>query len=319
MADPVCSTEKPFDALQKLVVFAFDLAEKEIADSPEKLEKALNSADVRLAMANTLTTLALTGKTNTGKSEESRKLAEALLASAGKAAGSAFTDELKKSPGVQQLKQCFTDFQTALKKSPAGVWIDKSAANKITVYVVGATLIVGGAVALFRSKVDNAALNFTLDQLAGASFEVFKVGNLSVEGQILKFEPSKQNIGAGMVFTQKWEKVTAKLQVGVVASALDTPGNGTAAVIKSEPFKLVQDGDLRPGEKRINFGLGVTVPPGALPGKFNLSIGAIVSDQTGVGGQISADLKTKNAGTFTLKGTADRYQQGGYLLWSIDL
>jgi hypothetical protein len=61
------------------------------------------------------------------------------------------------------------------------------------------------------------------------------------------------------------------------------------------------------------------MPPGPLPGKFNLSVGAIVSDQTGLGAQITADLKTKRAGTFSVKGTADSYQKGGYLLWSIDL
>jgi hypothetical protein len=319
MGDPVCSTEKPFDALQKVIVFAFEVAEKEILDAPDKLEKALASEDVRQAMVTALSTLALTGKTNTGQPDESRKVAEALLGSAGKAAGKAFTEDLKKTPGVQQLQQCFTDFQTALKKSPAGVWVDKSVANKITVYVVGLGLVVGGATALFRSKVDNPALNFALDQLSGASFEVFKVGKLSVDGQLLKFDPAKQNIGAGLVFTEKWEKVTAKLQVGVVASALDAPANANKALIKSEPFKLVQDGDMRPGEKRISFGVGVTMPAGPLPGKFNLSIGAIVSDQTGVGGQITADLKTKGAGTFSLKGTADSHQQGGYLLWSIDL
>jgi hypothetical protein len=319
MADPVCPTEGVFPALQKVIVFAFEVAETTILDAPDKLEKALSSEEVRQAMATTLSTLALTGKTNTGNPDEGRKVAEALLSSAGKAAGKALTEDLKKTPEVKQLKQCFTDFQSALKKSPAGVWVDKSVANKITVYVVGIGLVIGGAAALFRSKVDNPALNFTLDQLSGASLEVFKVGKLSVEGQLIKFDPAKQNIGAGLIFTQNWEKVTAKLQVGVVGSALDAPANANQAVIKSEPFKLVQDGDLRPGEKRLSFGVGVTIPPGPLPGKFNLSVGAIVSDQTGLGGQITADLKTKKAGTFTLKGTADSYQQGGYLLWSIDL
>lgn len=318
MPDPVCSSEKPFDAFQKLVVFAFEVAEEEIVKSPETLEKVLNSEKVRQAMATTLSTLALTGKTNTGQPDESRKTAEALLASAGKAAGKEFVENLKKAPEIQELKQCFSDFQTALKKSPAGVWIGKSTERKVVVYVVGSALVIGGAAALFVSKVDNPALNFALDQLSGTTFEVYKVGKLTLEGKVIEFNPAAQNLGAGLVVTQSWEKLTAKLQLGVVASAADAPKVNSQVMIKSEPFKLVQDGTLRPGEKRISFGLGFTYNPGALPGPLNISLGAIVSDQTGLGAQLSADLKTK-AGTFTLKGVADSQQQGAFLLWQAPL
>lgn len=316
MSDPaVCSNSKPFEALQKLVVFAFDIAEDNVVKLPEHLEKTLNSEQVRQAMSTTLMMLSLTGKTNTGKPEDDKKLAEALVAKAGAAAAKEFLDNLKKTPEIQELKQCFTNFQTALKSTPAGVWVDK---NKKVVYVVGIALVIGSAAALFVSKVDNPVVNFGLDQLKGTSLEVFKVGRLTLEGQLVEFNPAAQNLGAGLIATEKWEKVTAKLQIGVVASASDKPKPGSQLMIKSEPFKLIQEGALKPKETRINFGLGLTFNQSSLPGPLNITFGAILSNQTGLGAQIGADMKTK-AGKFTVKGMADNYQYGGYLLWDIPL
>lgn len=316
MSDPaVCSNSKPFEALQKLVVFAFDIAEDNVLKLPEHLEKTLNSEQVRQAMSTTLMMLSLTGKTNTGKPEDDKKLAEALVAKAGQAAGKEFLDKLKKTPEVLELQQCFKDFQTALKSTPAGVWVDR---NKKVVYVVGAVLLVGSAAALFISKVDNPLINFGLDQLKGTSIEVFKVGKLTVEGQLIEFNPAAQNLGLGLIATEKWEKVTAKLQIGVVASASDKPKPNGQLVIQSEPFKLVQEGALKPRETKINFGLGLTYNSGALPGPINISFGAILSNQTGLGAQVGADMKTK-AGKFTVKGVADSYQYGGFLLWDVPL
>lgn len=316
MAEPaVCSNTKPFVALQKLVVFAFDIAEDNVLKLPEHLEKTLNSEQVRQAMSTTLTMLALTGKTNTGKPEDDKKLALALLSKAGEAAGKQILENLKKTPEVQELQQCFKDFETALKSTPAGVWVDK---NKKVVYVVGAVLVVGGAAALFVSKADNSLLNMGLDQLKGTSLEVFKVGRLSVEGQLLEFNPAAQNLGAGLIATAQWEKVTAKLQIGVVASASDKPKANGEVVIKSEPFKLIQEGDLKPREAKINFGLGFKFNTGALPGPVNVTFGAIISTQTGVGGQVGLDMSTK-AGKFTVKGVKDSYQTGGFVLWDVPL
>jgi hypothetical protein len=315
MSDNVCPKDKPFEALQKIVVFAFNVAEENILNLPENLEKTLNSEQVRQAMSTTLTMLALTGKSNTGKPDENKKLAEALLTKAGQAAGKEFLEQLKKTPEVQELQQCVKDFESALKSTPAGVWVDK---HQKVVYVVGAILLVGGAAALFVSKVDNPLLNFGLDQLKGTSVDVYKVGKLTLSGQVIEFNPAAQNLGLGLIATEKWEKVTAKLQIGVVASAADKPKTNGQLVIQSEPFKLLQEGALKPQETRINFGLGLSYNNGALPGPVNISFGAIISNQTGLGAQFGADMNTK-AGKFTLKGMADTNQYGAFVLWDVPL
>jgi hypothetical protein len=97
--------------------FAFNIAEDTVLNLDENLAKTLNSEQVRQAMSTTLTMLALTGKTNTGQPDESKKLAEALLTKAGQAAGKEFLEQLKKTPEVSASKTLSRHLRTHLPES----------------------------------------------------------------------------------------------------------------------------------------------------------------------------------------------------------
>src|SRR5437667_221436 len=58
----------------------------------------------------------------------------------------ALLDQLKKTPEFKRLEKSLDNLEQALKSTPVGVWVDN---NKNILYVVGAGLAIGGAVALF--------------------------------------------------------------------------------------------------------------------------------------------------------------------------
>ena len=76
------------------------------------------------------------------------------------------------------------------------------------------------------------------------------VGGFTLKGQLLEFEPKKQTLGAGLLATQKWEKVELSFKIGVIAAGEHVKEVNGQAVVKSNDFSITVDGAAKPEEKK---------------------------------------------------------------------
>lgn len=318
MSEPsICPAADPLAAAQQTIIFAFDLADKSLLNLPANLAEILQGQQVQNALRTTLTTLALPKKAGDPPLSEAdaRKLGEALLSKTGDTVKAELIDKVKKSAQFQNLDKSLKDFVASLKCTPMGVWVDH---NKGVLYIVGAALAVGGSLALYFTKTSGPVIDFPIDQIKGKPLQVLKVGKFSLDGQLIEFKPESQTLGAGLIATQQWQQVKLEIKLGVVAAATDVKQVSGQAIVTSDSFHIKLDGSATPEEKKVNLGLGFNFKGGGLPGPLNISVGAMFSDKTGPGGQLSAGMKT-GVGTFGLKSDIDRKQYNGMVTWEIPL
>jgi hypothetical protein len=130
-------------------------------------------------------------------------------------------------------------------------------------------------------------------------FQFFKVGGFTLKGELLEFKPDKQILGAGLLATQKWEKIELSFKIGVIASGEHVKEVNGQAVVKSNDFSITVDGTAKPEEKKINLGLVLGFTSSSMPGPLKISVGAVITDGQLSGGTLKAGMKT-DVGTFGL-------------------
>ena len=292
------------DALNQVVIVAFDLAGKEIPNLPMRLNESLQSDAVQQAIREGLQTFAMK-KVSSGTTVVSDAEAKELLGLLEKIGGKAadgVSEQIKKSPEYKRLESKLKELEKALTTSPMGVWVDN---NKGLVLVVGIGVALGSAAALYLTKTGGPVVNFPISQIKEKPFQIFKVGGFTLKGQLLEFKPDKQTLGAGMLATQKWEKVEVSIKMGVIATGADVKEVNGQVALKSNEFSVMMDGAIKPEEKKINLGRGVGFTNGSLPGPLKISLGAVIDNGQVSGGTLSASMKT-SAGTFGLDAKSDR-------------
>jgi hypothetical protein len=318
-SDSQSATQTPsvVDATSNTFVLAFELVDSQIQNLPSELERALQDPAVAAAIKSVLTDFALakqkTGST-TVSDDEASKLAKALLDKAGGKVEDSLLDQVKKTSDYKKLEQSVSDLEKALKAAPVGVWVDK---NKGILYVVGASLVLGGATALYVTKTGGPVVDFTMSKLTGKSVQVFQVGRFSLSGQLLKFEPATRTVGGALTGNEKWERLQVSVQLGVIATGSDVKEVNGKVIFKTQDINLSISGTDQPTQKTINLGLGLDIKGPGLPGPLTIGLGVVVKDGKADQGQLNAAMKTP-AGNFGLTGSAGKSEQKVLATWSLN-
>jgi hypothetical protein len=316
VGDPAqCAKTDLGDAISQVVIVAFDLAESKAKNLPQLLNDSLQSDAVQKAIREGLQTFAMkkvASGTTTVSDDETKELLK-LLEKVGGKAGDGLTDEIKKSSEYKRLEEKIKALEKTLACSPMGVWVDK---NKGLVLVVGIGIAFGSAAALFLTKTGGPVVDLPIGLLKEKPFQLFKVGGFTLKGQLLEFKPDKQILGAGILATQKWEKIELSFKIGIIATGEHVKEVNGQAVVKSNEFSLSFTGAAKPEEKKINLGIGMGFTSSSLPGPLNISVGAVVTDGEVTGGTLKAGMKTK-AGTFGFDGQTSGAETRGLATWSI--
>lgn len=303
------------DATGHTIVLAFDLAESQIANMPTELGKSLNSDEVQDAIRTTLAQFSLAKQksgTTDVSDQEAKQLANALLTKAGPKISADLLKQLQQTPEFKKLQKSLDDLGQALKSSPLGVWVDKNAG---IVYVVGAGLAIGGAVALYVTKTGGPVLNFPLSQLTGKPVKIFKVGKFTLSGQLLSFKPDAREVGGGLVGTQKWDKLEVSLQLGVVATGSDVKEINGKLIFKTNDIDLGITGSGQPSKNTVNLGLTLGVKNIGLPGPLTIGLGAVIKDDKVTQGTLDASMKWKD-NSIGVQGSTGSGETKGMVLFS---
>jgi hypothetical protein len=316
MADPAQGPQTDLgDAVSQVVIVAFDLAGKEMQQLPKLLNDSLQSEAVQKAIREGLQAFAMkkVASGSTVVSDEEAKELLGLLEKVGGKAGDQIAEQVKKSAQYKRLEEKIKALEKTLASSPMGVWIDK---EKGLLVVVGIGIAFGSAAALFLTKTGGPVVDLPIGLLKEKPMQIFKVGGFTMKGQLLEFKPDKQILGAGIIATQKWEKIELTFKIGVIAAGEHVKEIKGQAVVKSNDFSITVTGDGKPEEKKVNLGLGLGFTSSSLPGPLNISLGAMVDDGEVTGGTLKASLKA-GPGTFALEGKTGGNETRGLATFTI--
>ncbi len=307
------------DATTQVVVLAFDLVDQEAANLPAMLQASLSSKPVLDAIQSALDSFILkkqaAGKSMGGLSpKDSQDLLNAIASSAGGKMGDAALSQIQSSPAYKNLQAALSDFQTAAKSSPMGVWVDK---NSGLVLVTGIALVVGGAAVLYATKttLNDPISNALLARLKSQQVQFFKVGNFTLNGSNLDFQPDKQKLGGQLMATEKWQQVNISVGLGAIAvgSAIQQI-NGKLAV-KWNDVNLGFTATDALAKKNVNLGLTMSLGSGPLK-TLTFGVGAAMSAGKVTGGSLDATLKSGNS-DFGFKAQDSNKQWQGLATWTV--
>jgi hypothetical protein len=290
------------DAASEVIVLAFDLVDATLPDAPELLEKALRSKQVEQAITKTLLDYAKSkGKIGAkpATTEEGQKLLAALGTGVTDAGRTEALSQIRKSPEYKKLEASITAFKRTAESSPLGVWIDR---NKKILYVVGAGLVVSAASALYITRTSGMPVRKIVDLLKEDKFEVLQIGSLKFKAALWDFQPDARVLGARVLATQEWAKVSAEVSLGVLARDADIQQIDGAITVKSGGFSAKATGTGKPPTQQVNLGLQFGYSGKAGKGRFDIGLGAIYEDDK-LNATLNASLKSGRT-AIGLKGTA---------------
>lgn len=316
MADPAQGPQTDLgDAVSQVVIVAFDLVGEEAKNLPTLLNTSLQSKAVQDAIREGLQTFAMK-KVASGSTAVSDQEAKDLLGLLEKVAGKAgdqIAEEIKKSAEYKRLEAKIKGLEKALATSPMGVWVDR---HQKLVFVVGIGVAFGSAAAVFLTKTGGPVVDLPIGLLKEKPMQIFKVGGFTLKGQLLDFDPKKEILGAGIIATQKWEKVELTFKIGVIAAGDHVKEVNGQAIVKSNDFSITVKGDAKPEEKKINLGLGLGFTSSSLPGPLNISLGAVITDGKATDGTLKASMKL-GPGTVGLEGSTGSTDTRGLATFAI--
>jgi hypothetical protein len=313
------NTKSMGDATNEVVVLAFDLIGQQATNLPNLLQKSLSNKAVQDAIQSALDSFMLKRMTsgtsmNDLTPKDAQDLFKAITGAAGGKLGDAALNQIKQSPEYKQLQRALSDFEAAAKATPMGVWVDRHAG---LVFVTGIALVIGGTAVLYATKTGGTLVNAVAGQIKGKPFKVFKIGKFTLQGQLLAFQPDKQVLGAGVVATEKWQKLQVSISLGVIAAGTSVQQVNGHLVLKTQGVNLGLTAADDLTKKKINLGLSLGFDEGSLK-PLKVGVGLIMTDSGKVtGGTLDASLKT-SAGTFGLKGQATGNEYQGLLTYGLN-
>lgn len=310
------NSQSVVDATANTIVLAFDLAGSQITAMPDELSVALQKPEVQLAIQRALATFALNQQqsgTTKVSDQEAKQLVTNLWSKAGGPLKDSVLEQLKKTPEFSQLDKSLTDLEQSLKTSPLGVWVDR---NKGILYVIGAGLAIGGAVALYVTKTGGTVINTPLSQLNGKPIKIFKVGGFSLSGQMLSFKPDVREVGGGLVGTQKWDKIQLTVQLGVVATGSDVKQVDGKILIKTKDIDLGITGSDTPSKNTVNLGISFGLHEVGGRGPLTIGVTGIVKDGKVTGGGVTGDWALDKTTSIELQGSSGSGETKGSVLFT---
>jgi hypothetical protein len=315
---PSSVAAKPLgEATTQVVVLAFDLLGQQTADLPNLLQKSLSEKQVQDAIQSALDIFILKRMTsgagiNDLTPKDASDLLSAIASSAGGKLGDAALNQIKNSPEYKQLEKAVSDFQTAAKTTPMGVWLDQNAG---IVYVTGIALVIAGAAVLYSTRTGGALNNAIVGQIKGKPIQVLKVGRFTLQGQLLAFQPDKQTLGVGAIATEKWQGLQVSVGLGIIAMGTNVQQVNGSVVLKSGDVSVGLNATGTLANKTVNLGVTLGFENGPLK-PLKVGVGAVVTDGKVTGGTLDASMKT-SVGDFGLKGQASGPQISGLATWAV--
>jgi hypothetical protein len=304
------------EATTQVVVLAFDLLGQETPNLPSLLENSLADPKVQDAIRSTLDNFMLTrrvyGVENNLTSKDARDLLNELAASAGGKLGDAALTQIKNTPEFKKLEKAVADFQAAASATPMGVWVDK---NSGMVFVTGIALAIAGVAVLYATKTGGAVNDAIVGQIKGKPLQIFKVGKLTVQGQLLAFQPDQQTMGAGLIATEKWQRLQVSASLGVIAAGTTVQQVVGSLALKSGNVSMGLNATDTVSNSTVNLGVTFGFDDGPL-NALKVGVGAVVVRDKVTGGTLEASLKTPE-GDFGLKGQAGGNQYSGMATWTV--
>jgi hypothetical protein len=316
MADPSQGPQTDLgEALSQVVIVAFDLAGAQAKNLPDLLNNSLQSEPVQKAIREGLQSFAMkkVASGSSAVSDQEAKELLGLLEKVGGKAGDQIAEEIKKSPEYKRLESKLKALEKTLATSPMGVWIDR---QKGLLIVMGIGVAFGSAAALYLTKTGGPVIDLPMGLLKEKPLQIFKVGGFTLKGQLLEFKPDKQILGAGLLATQKWEKIELSFKIGVIAAGEHVQEVNGQAVVKSNDFSITITGDAKPEEKKVNLGLGLGFTSSSLPGPLNISLGAMITDGQVSGGTLKASMKA-GPGTVGFEGSTSSAETRGLATFTV--
>jgi hypothetical protein len=310
------NSDSVLDATGNTIVLAFDLAGSQIVNMPDELGKAIQKPEVQAAIQQALSKFALARQksgTTEVSDEEAKKLGTELMDKAGGKLTDAVLEQLKKTPEFKRLEKSLSDLESALKSSPVGVWVDK---NKNILYVVGAGLAIGGAVALYVTKTGGPAINFPMSKLAGKPIKVFNVGGFTLSGKVLAFKPDTREVGGALVGAEKWGKLEVSLELGVVATGDDITKVDGKLVLKTKDIDLGITGSGELQKNTVNLGITFGIKNAGGQGPFTIGVTGVLQDGKLTGGKVSGDWQLKGGASIGVEGSTGSSGTQGMVLFS---
>ena len=238
--------------------------------------------------------------------DETKKLLSGLGDSITDAGSKELLEQIKKLPEYKKLEASVNAFKKAAESSALGMWVDR---NKKILYVVGASLAVGTAGTLYITKTGGPLLNKALDPLKGKEFEVLQIGKLTLKAGLWDFQPDARILGARIMGTVQWERLTVELKFGLLAQETQVQKAEGEALVKSGPVSVKVTGGFTPIDQKVNLALKIGYDGVVGNGKLNVGVGALYQDNV-LKGTVGATYKVP-AATFGLTGNIGPDPGGG--------
>ncbi|MBM4109091.1 MAG: hypothetical protein FJ255_09840 [Phycisphaerae bacterium] len=184
--------------------------------------------------------------------------------------------KLEETPEVKSLKKTGEELAAAFKCTTVGAWVDE---NKGVLKVVGAVFAVGGAVGMYLAKAGDPIAKM----VEGEDFE-FQLKPVTISGQVVRFEPSTQSIGASLKASLKTDPVTASLKIwgDFKGPEAKVGGEGTVVLSLGKQVSLTARGSAEYAGLRLDTWDRLAPPghpaPGWRPTTYTAALGLKVKE-----------------------------------------
>ena len=281
-----CTNQAATDAGKKVVILAFDLAEATLLDSPDLLAATLKTTKVQDAIKLALGSFILARVPTTAgelKEADAQAMLKALQGVATGPISADFLERIKKTEQYKALDSSMQDFLATASCAPLGVWVNK---RKTLLIVSGVVLAIGGAAAIFVTKIGGTSADLPLGLLKDAKIPIFKLGSLSGGVTIGDLKPSITEAGAGIILTDKFDSMSLDLKIGATAFFPPSKQVAGAVMTKASVFTIDPSGGAA---KNNRLSLGLTLRSNN--GNFSATIGAILEQDQAPKGTLDAKLR----------------------------
>jgi hypothetical protein len=226
MADPGKCADL-VNTTQQTILLAIKLVGDVGQNLDDFLANAIKSEEVQKEIKNALEEIVrnnLNSTPVTFSGEEAKKLATALARRSATAIGQDVLGQVKKSPQYARLRKSAEGILEALKCTPAGVFYDK---NKKMIYILGAGVIVAGAVAMYIARSGDQAITPITSLIGDKKLTAKPIGSIEVSAGSFKFVPSKREFQVELGAAGDFDVV--KVEFSITGQAIDTDVNVMAA------------------------------------------------------------------------------------------
>lgn len=242
----------------ELVALTIDLTGDELVRLPARLASVLQSPQVSNAIRKALDQEARGLLKQYDKSggvrgaDEAKAFAGKLGKTALKVGSKELLRQIKNSSSVRKLKKEAGEVLDKVKASPVGVWVDK---NKIYIVCAVVALGVGGGVVMYYTKSGDKAASL----VEGLS-KSFKIGQITVKGALVRFQPSTRTVGAKVSAAGTWRGVKADLSIAgtLVGRSGQVTADGKIIVPLRRGLVATARGRVRAGDLPPSGAAGAT-------------------------------------------------------------